>query len=91
MERSCPELVRRGAAGDEAARMALLVEDEAVVEPLIDCFYAGVSEDEGLFILELLALIGGYEARQLFEDQVQYGVRFESWEVAARAALDDML
>lgn len=49
---------------DEAvsARQTLLALDEDNVNPLLDEFYAGVNETQGITILDMLAEIGGYEA-----------------------------
>lgn len=57
------EVVRR-----DAARLALWREDEAIVAPLIDEFYAGVSRETGTALLEVIGQIGGYEAAALFRE-----------------------
>lgn len=46
----------------ESARQILFVLDEDAVSPLLDEFYAGVTDVQGIAILDILAHIGGYEA-----------------------------
>ena len=67
----------------------IYTQDEAAVAPLIDQFYAGVDETTGLLILQVLRMIGGYEARQLFHEIGDLGARCRSWERMAAAALKD--
>lgn len=58
-----------------AARMLLLSLQEDAVNPLIDVYYAGVTDTEGVAILSLLAEIGGWEAmnvlRSIFEFETE--------------------
>lgn len=61
------------------ARMILLATEEKAVPSLSDAYYAGVTDDAGSVLLDLLAEIGGYEALALLYDV------FES--EAARPAL----
>ena len=52
----------------QQARIMLLTLDEEAVEALIDAFYAGVNEAQGVVLLDVVAEIGGFEALQLLED-----------------------
>lgn len=82
------QLVSHDVAAREQARFVLLGLDEVVVSSLIDLFYAGLSEAAGLAVIELVAEIGGFEARSLLEDVAHlssYGR--ESWRGAARLGL----
>jgi hypothetical protein len=83
------KLLREIVDGDDNTRERLLQLDEAAVTPLIDQFYAGVDEATGLVIITLLNDIGGWEARNLLEDVLHLTelYKYESWRVAARAAL----
>jgi hypothetical protein len=88
-----PILIRRLKSLDEAeresARAALIRLDEAVVEPLAEAFYSGVSEAVGLDILAIVIQIGGWEARLLLADVAQEGLfSYASWRSLAREALD---
>lgn len=59
-------LINRLTQGDPderaAARVILCSLEEAAVEPLIDTFYAGTTEQTAVAILQTLALIGGPDA-----------------------------
>lgn len=82
------QLVSDDTAAREQARFVLVELDEMVVSFLIDLFYAGLSETAGLIVIELVAEIGGFEARSLLEDVVHlssYGR--ESWRRAAHLGL----
>ena len=57
----------------EQAYFALLEREEDVVPPLIDAFYAGVTEAQGVLLLDLLGAIGGYEALNLLADVLENG------------------
>lgn len=72
-----------------AAKAALYALDEDAVEPLVEQFYAGVSEAAGLAIIEVIGEIGGFEARIFLEDLTHLTARStnESWRFAARLAL----
>lgn len=56
--------------------------DEHAVEPLIDEFYAGVNEQTGLVIIEIVSTIGGWEARQLLDDIADNPQPYTSWKRA---------
>ena len=56
------------AARHDEARTALLALDEEAIPALVEVFYAGVSEADGLLLLELIGQIGGYEAVNLLRD-----------------------
>ena len=45
-----------------AARMILMALQEDAIEPLADAYFAGVNDEQGIAILDLMADIGGYEA-----------------------------
>lgn len=85
------QLIRKLTSDDDAqqqtARLQLLMHDEDAVEPLVDAFYAGVNEQGGLRILNILGEIGGFEALALFEDVVQFSARYECWRALATAQL----
>lgn len=55
-----------------AARMILLALQEDAVEPLADAYYAGVSNKQGIEIIELLSEIGGYAALNMLRDIVKH-------------------
>ena len=51
-----------------AARMIVLALQEDAVEPLADAYFAGVNDEQGIAILDLMADIGGYEALNIMRD-----------------------
>lgn len=67
----------------QAARAQVFTLDETAVAPLIDEFYAGVSEQAGLAVLDVLSEIGGFEVLALLEDVYHLGARYESWRALA--------
>ncbi|MBZ0294834.1 MAG: hypothetical protein K8L99_19885 [Anaerolineae bacterium] len=69
----------------EQAREALLALDEDAVPALVDTFYAGVNEEQGIAVLQLVGEIGGYEAVNLLLDV--YENERESWRNVAAEAL----
>lgn len=73
----------------EMAYTALLHADENAVSHLVDALYAGVGEAHGLIIIELLATIGGWEARKLLEDILSPFKPFkhEAWKQAAHEGM----
>lgn len=82
------QLVSDDAAVSAQARDTLLALDEAVGSDLINLFYAGLSESAGVAVIELVAEIGGFEARSLLEDVAHlssYGRA--AWREAARRGL----
>lgn len=81
-------LVSEDVQEQEAARRLLFVLDEDAVAPLIDAFYAGVSEKTGLAILEVLMVIGGFEAMALFCDVAEFDARYNSWRRAAQHGIE---
>lgn len=56
------QLVSDDATVQSAAKKTLFTLDEDAVAPLLDEFYAGVTDARGTAILDVLARIGGYEA-----------------------------
>lgn len=80
------ELLKSIVGGDAQTRASALhtlyTLDEHAVEPLIDEFYAGVNEQTGLFIIEIITTIGGYEARQLLDDIADNPQPYTSWKRA---------
>lgn len=72
-------LMHDNADSRQQARLALLLYDEAAITPLLDAFYAGVSEKHGIAILEALGEIGGFEALALFEEIVHFNDSPASW------------
>jgi hypothetical protein len=63
----------------QRAQVLLLALDEDAVTALVDAFYAGVSEAQGVVLLDVVAEIGGPEALQLLE-HVYRNPREPSWE-----------
>jgi len=56
------QLVDSDPATRQSARTTLLEMDENAIDPLIDQFYAGVTDAEGVAILQIMAEIGGPDA-----------------------------
>lgn len=56
------ELVDDNPIVQQAARMILMALDEDAIDPLIDEFYAGVTDAQGDAILKIMAEIGGPDA-----------------------------
>lgn len=85
------ELLKTILRGDvsqrESAFQSIYQLDEEAVAPLIDEFYAGVNEQTGVLILEIIGEIGGYEARQLLTDIVDMPQPYSSWGDAATDGL----
>ncbi|MEQ8673021.1 MAG: hypothetical protein RLP44_30395 [Aggregatilineales bacterium] len=71
---------------DSALKSIYLLDEEAIA-PLIDEFYAGVNEQTGVLILEIISKIGGYEARQLLTDIADSPQPYPSWCDAATDGL----
>ncbi|MEM9950722.1 MAG: hypothetical protein AAF846_03925 [Chloroflexota bacterium] len=70
-----------------AARMILLALQEDAVEALEDAYYAGVTDKQGIAILELLGEIGGYEALHMMRDIVKHETKRRSLRVVAAKGL----
>ena len=81
------QLTRSDAAAREAARAALLVEDEDIVAPLVAEFHAGVSEALGVAIISLVGEIGGPDALTLLRYVYHFEDKRPAWQRAAREAL----
>ncbi|MEO8608219.1 MAG: hypothetical protein ABI690_10075 [Chloroflexota bacterium] len=71
----------------DAARAALLVLDEAIVDPLVGEFYSGVSEALGVAILDLAAEIGGPDALSLLRNVYNFDDHHAAWRAAAGRGL----
>ena len=56
------QLVSENSDESAQARKTLFALDEDAVSPLLDEYYAGVNEVQGIAILNMLAEMGGYEA-----------------------------
>lgn len=56
------QLVDESSLNQQAAKMILLALGEDAVNPLIDEFYAGVNDAQGVAILNVIADIGGPDA-----------------------------
>lgn len=63
----------------QRARVMLLALDEDAVTALVDAFYAGVNEAQGVVLLDVVAEIGGPEALQLLADVYQNPAK-PAWE-----------
>jgi len=71
----------------QAARMILLALDEDAVDPLIDEFYAGVTEAQGVAVLAIMAEIGGPDAMSTLRNVFH----FETRPTLKRAAASGLL
>lgn len=89
------EILSEDEARRQTARVMLLALDEEAVQALIDEFYAGVNEAQGVVLLDVVAEIGGYEALQLLEDVFRNGTNavWRRWAALgmARNGRDDIL
>lgn len=56
------QLVDENSETRQTARLSLLEMDEEAIDPLIDQFYAGVTDAQGIAILIIMAEIGGPDA-----------------------------
>ena len=69
------QLISNNAIEHMAAQMIILSMEENAVNPLADVYYAGITDAEGVAILQTLARIGGYEAlavlRNVFDFEEQ--------------------
>lgn len=70
-----------------AARMILLALQEDAIEPLADAYFAGVNDEQGTAILDLMADIGGYEALNIMRDIVRHETKRLPLRVAAAEGL----
>ncbi len=70
-----------------AARMILLALQEEAVEPLADAYFAGVNDEQGIAILDLMADIGGYEALNIMRDIIRHETKRPKLRVAAGQGL----
>jgi len=75
------KLVSPDVADQMAAKMILIALDEDAINPLVDEYYAGITDAEGIAILGVLADIGGYEAlavlRNVFDfEEVRPALRY---------------
>lgn len=55
-----------------AARMILLALQEDAIDPLIDAYYAGVNQQNGIKIIHLLTEIGGYQALHMLREIIKH-------------------
>jgi hypothetical protein len=81
------QLTGEDAGQHEAARARLLEMDEDAVNPLLDVFYGGVSEAEGLVILDVVAEIGGPDALSMLRNVYHFEERRKAWQDAAARGL----
>ncbi len=81
------QLVSEDVAVREAAQTALRALDEDAVDPLINAFYAGVNESQGVAVLELVGEIGGPDALTLLRNVVYDPTLRGTWQAAARRGL----
>lgn len=72
-----------------AARLAFLQLDEDAIQPLADELYSGVSDAAGAAILELMGLIGGWEAMLVLQDIAHAHTTRPHLAQAAERALKD--
>jgi|GEM_PF-2128918 len=70
-----------------AARMILMALQEDAIEPLADAYFAGVNDEQGIAILDLMADIGGYEALNTMRDIVKHETKRRKLRVAAAHGL----
>ena len=62
----------------------IFAQDEFALTPLLDQFYAGVNETNGLLIIHIVAEIGGYEANHFLDELVTLQQPHISWQFAAQ-------
>jgi hypothetical protein len=60
---------------------------EDAVEALADAYFAGVNDEQGIAILDLLADIGGYEALNIMRDIVKHETKRLKLRIAAAYGL----
>ena len=70
-----------------AARMILMALQEEAIEPLADAYFAGVNDEQGIAILDLMADIGGYEALNIMREIVRHETKHLKLRVAAAQGL----
>jgi len=70
-----------------AARMILRALQEDAIESLADTYYAGVSDEQAIALLELIAEIGGYEALNMLRDIVRHELKRRDVRLTAAAGL----
>jgi HEAT repeat protein len=89
------EILSGDAKRQQQARIVLLAMDEDAVPPLVDAFYAGVTEAQGVVLLDIVAEIGGPDAIQLLEDVSEHPGKpaWERWALLglARNFREDIL
>lgn len=74
-------------ANRTAARMILIAVQEDAIDPLADAYFAGVNDEQGLAILNLMAEIGGYEALNILRDILKHEKRRRILRIAAAEGL----
>lgn len=67
----------------QQARAALTAGDEAIIDTLIDEFYAGVNEQTGIALLDIIGQIGGYMAINTLE-YVYHFDPHDAWKTIAQ-------
>ncbi|MGB7338966.1 MAG: hypothetical protein WBC91_08750 [Phototrophicaceae bacterium] len=70
-----------------AARMILIALQEDAIEPLADAYFAGVNDEQGAAIIDLMAEIGGYEALNILRDIVKHETKRRKLRLAAAEGL----
>lgn len=70
-----------------AARMILVALQEDAIEPLADAYYAGVNDEQGIALLNLIADIGGYEALNILRDILKHEKKRRKVRIAAAQGL----
>ena len=82
------QLVDEDANRRESAKKTLLALDEMAVDGLIDGFYAGVTDTQGVAILEVIAEIGGPDAMSTLRNTFHFEeMRIPLKNAAARGLL----
>lgn len=70
-----------------AARMILIALQEDAIDPLADAYFAGVTDEQGAALLELMADIGGYEALNILRDILKHEKKRRKVRIAAAQGL----
>ena len=88
---SFPQLVKQITSKDlfesASARRYLLSMEEDAINPLVDEYYAGVTEEQGVAILDIIARIGGPDAMVVLRNIFNFEEKRQSIKLAAALGL----
>ena len=71
----------------QSASSILLRLDEDAVAPLVDQYYAGVTEQQAIAILDIIAHIGGFEALALLRNEFHFSNSLQRKQICAKGLL----